>query len=1577
MRTAPPPHGDRATYAFQEVRRVPASHTQLRPLCVALHAHAASPDPVSSGVVPALDALRARIARMQGDEHVSFPLPLIHYVFYPVSQLLRRSNDGLYALPDRVRELLFTVLAALAQDWWTAWAAPRGADAAETAVWEQLLLLGTMALGSASPADARHTASGPETLTAVATFLCALLRPRFRAPLAGASRDWEWDGASALPSLDDIDDAWHPPAQEYPPAELVAHAHGSRTSIGALSHVVKLSLDIAQAAPSAALARTLLVLTTVVTLTWVAGDTAILSGDSAEGPRAHGAADSAPHVSVSALVRAYAPPGTARQCACAARLSPVLPGVVSALVKVATGRAIGGGGGAAVGAPAGASGTALGTSRMRRPPAAAVAQALRLMAAVLVVCAGDAVTEEIRGSECGGSAPTRLEEFGAAWSSDDPPRDAGDSGASAPARLGESGVPHSTDDTHPSAGLQDEEPMDMDRLLDSAEATGAGDDRVPSAPPAPSTSPAPPPPSPPSPPTASVPSPRSGSVRRDAAWLRRTTRSLLLLLPSLGPLRTTDHADVQSALTDLAHALLALQRHTLAWAWREAGGSADLAQLDPVRRLVRVLLDGAAPTHSNRCVSHACAAVAAMAAAAPRGAERRTAPGGARLWLATVDAETRSTLDALPLAIRQRDDVAVRAESARLRAACTVVLRALRDTQLASVHMGLPRLLGVDGSVAQWGAVLVTALATHMLQAPAAVVVSADARLRPPLAQLEPTASDALCDAFFSLAHANAELLLARAHAGAPAAALRSTFHAQLYFLTDACAQRTAAPLADAHHRRAVSGLVLSNEMLHGTARALEAPHVEAWAATHEGRALRKVVHALAQQVVRSVGESWERDREGSGGRGEEGGKKEARGGGGNEGEGKGQDGQREGGRSELQGGEHSPDDPLTPGTRVLAPATRGDVAEITRGLPAERAEEPGTAAAGRALNVDFVRGAMVDAAGAAPAASRVAAAEQRAAALSQLTDALLLSHLGAAAVLLGAKFRPHLLATLYPVLSALRSPSDTVRRAAQLTLEKIAAATAYPSVESCVLHHADYVLGAASHRLIAGLSAELHAGLQDTQLVPSMHAARARMAAAPLLGAQSAPWVLVQVIQMLGADALPLVEDAVDEVMDALDRFHGYDDVCAGLLAVLSRILGVLCDEETRIPPLPLRAPAGADIVGAFTAWCRDGEWGESGGEEGRGKGEDAGEEGIATQGESDMDQTAGEGDDMNPPGGQGEGDLADPPRGQRPFSGRNPPPPQGPGSSSPAPPASPPLNPPPNRQQEIVAQILSRTIPFLSHGSAVVRARALDMLSDGVRVLGSQERTAELYPVLHRAWPLLLARLGHGASWRPDTRAPRGSGIAQRDALPTEQDASVWIHASATVGTIAMYAADVFGGAILRDVWPRWRRMLDVLGTGHLAGTCAARSLSDAGVYAPRHPPTPHAPRMQVCVAIVHALATVLNYCGARAESAVCWAIGACPVLLDMLDARHARPVRDAGIALYTALARSDANLVWVVLRAVAGAGAPAYLACPELQVDVRVASVWGCCGGGGPAMGGGAMMLSSTEAQGTPQGMDDAVA
>lgn len=1231
------------------------------------------------------------------------PPALVHYVFYPVSQLLRARPEGLNALPDRVRELVFEVLAALARDWWLAWApaidAPHVDIQRDAKVWEQLLFLGTMALSSVP--RAAHPPSD-ETRLAVVHFLIQLLRPRKRA-------------ADELPTLDDLD---KPYAQVYPSAAMTSAARAGRASAGALAHLIKLTLDAArEPRASRALRSAALELTGIVSFTWMAGVDAVVSPEG--------------RLSPPAVRKRYCTLSAPWHATCASRLRPVLPGVTSALVKIAC-----------------------------SAPAFLVSQALELLACMLVVCVGDAVT-------------------GIAWASRDQPLSLDDlARRCAEVSLAGSEKPLSIDLL--SMDDASDEHLFLDARL-SEPATPASEASLTQASCSTSTSTTP--------------------TEAPDAWLQQSMRAVLISLLTLEPLSMHDEVGVQRAVVSFAHTLLTCAVGTLAWAWalHAAQGPGD-----PAHRLVRMLLDVAGHTYAERTAHTAYSALVDASATLP--------------MVELVGAELSRAVEALPAGVCRVDDADVARCAKRATAAARLLSGELATVQLAAPHAGLLRLLSPLGDVEQWGGALSRALS---VAEPAAAAVS---ELRPALSSLQPSTVSVLGDWWAALGRALGTLAHGAARRGADLR-YRDVFFVPLYYLHEGRAARTQSLGADVSRHRSVACLYAANELCLGASAVLATPALEAWAAQHEGRTLRKAVHKFGRHVVQEVLDAWQGEWE------------------------------SDSGESDDVVAMHD----ATSDTSVVRGWDIKDVASHEEAAPG----------LGPAVDVSYVAHVRLDrSGGAAPvAAQRMRAVERRGAQLGT-GDALLLSLLGSAAALLGVSFRPQLLHVLYPVLGALGRHDDAVRGAAQAALARIAHACAYPDVPSCVLHHTDYILGAASHRLLAGLRAELHAGVEHS-LVPQLQAHVAPQGNP--MSARVAPWVLVEVIHMLGARAVPLVEDAVDEVLTALDRYQGYDDVCDGLLAVLGRLVGVLAGQEAGATVAERSgAPVtqGADdVVAGLARWLQRG---------------DAGDEAV-------HDGSAG----------AASADCADG---------------EAPGGDDP--------NPAPSRLQSMVRDVLTRSVPFLSHGSASVRMRALDMLADGVRVLAPQERTAELYPVLDRAWPLVLARLGESAT---------------SARLASEADANVWMHATALVGVLGTYAPDVYGKRVLEQAWPRWARLLSALfALGPAPGTLA--------VDRPRRVDV-HATQGHVLLAILCALRRVVERLGPQMRSDALWDVATHHVLLDTLDARQPAALTAAGVALYRALAQSDANAVWVVLRAAASAGAaPEHLYRPLLRLSPAVGGVWG---------------------------------
>ena len=123
---------------------------------------------------------------------------------------------------------------------------------------------------------------------------------------------------------------------------------------------------------------------------------------------------------------------------------------------------------------------------------------------------------------------------------------------------------------------------------------------------------------------------------------------------------------------------------------------------------------------------------------------------------------------------------------------------------------------------------------------------------------------------------------------------------------------------------------------------------------------------------------------------------------------------------------------------------------------------------------------------------------------------------------ILSSSFRPLLMHSLYIVLAQLASPHDIVRSHAERALAHIAYHTGYASPRNMIIDNVDYVVNVVSQRLT------------------------------PARLAVHAPLVLIAMIRLVGSEIVPLVQDVVVEIFDALDDYHGYEVVGSSLHAVL-----------------------------------------------------------------------------------------------------------------------------------------------------------------------------------------------------------------------------------------------------------------------------------------------------------------------------------------------------------------------------------------------------------------------------------------
>jgi hypothetical protein len=511
-------------------------------------------------------------------------------------------------------------------------------------------------------------------------------------------------------------------------------------------------------------------------------------------------------------------------------------------------------------------------------------------------------------------------------------------------------------------------------------------------------------------------------------------------------------------------------------------------------------------------------------------------------------------------------------------------------------------------------------------------------------------------------------------------------------------------------------------------------------------------------------------------------------------------------------------------------------------------------------------------------------------------------------------------------MVSALTHPSQAISRAAGKSLETISFASGYGDLLSCVRENVDYILGEASWRLVSGLGKELEAMTIQRDRAQRQIAAGEQSALslvstsalnpAPLLSARTPPLVLTEVMRLLGPSALHLIEDSIDEVLDALDRFHGYDDICDALLGVLDRLLEVMSSETPDVsipstlaaqrdasPPKSPSAAAEADIaLGDLTGWLKK-----------RRKNEH-----------------------LHPP--------LDLPSAFDAVESEVPPEKDDPTSTAVAPPTS------SSRSQKLLVAILSKSMPFLSHSSPIVRARVLRLLGAGTRLLAPVDKSAtsvgatkkwtrkedELLPLINRAWPLIVARLGWDLT-RPLPSSRKGKGRQ----TATEHEIFVHLEALALLETFAVHIPEFMSDRITKDAWPRMRLLLEAEAEAEEGRSGAARGSAtgpkttrllkggDGVTVASEEPQRTlvHAtdtykrfdvstPLYKLLLTSLRALALLILSQGPRFPDETLWQLLTSPLYLASLDARQHDELRSAAVSVGSASKSCDgAGTIWAV--------------------------------------------------------------
>jgi hypothetical protein len=468
---------------------------------------------------------------------------------------------------------------------------------------------------------------------------------------------------------------------------------------------------------------------------------------------------------------------------------------------------------------------------------------------------------------------------------------------------------------------------------------------------------------------------------------------------------------------------------------------------------------------------------------------------------------------------------------------------------------------------------------------------------------------------------------------------------------------------------------------------------------------------------------------------------------------------------------------------------------------------------------------------------------------------ALSLQALSGTAELLKVDFRPQLMHTLYPILRSLSisptMPSNIVQTFGYVTIRRVAVHTGFDLPADMIIENVDYLLNSVS----ANLRGSTSCGNGTIDVL--------------------APSVLICAVDLAGEGVLAHLGDAVEEIFDALDRWHAYDLLVSELLRVLDRLIRVVKPEpiieNVTAQEVTQPAPDAELELQEFESWF---EMRKSGGAT------DITQTIDSMLPETNPSQPFAEvkplreeqtGDEEN------EEDAED----EQPSGKQD-------------------DEPPLTKAQQLVLAILRKCLYFLSHSSPFLRARVLALISFCVPVLTN--RSSDLLPEVHRFWPYLLARLDDASDSNPSY---------------------VTIECMHLISTLMHYKGDFMNVRILKDVWPRLRRVV--------VGLPASTGKTQEDRYTDRY---------RVLLSILQTMrSAVASVPGIKNQDL--WDVGL--VFRIYLAADCHKEVQDAAQALFEKLALADADLVWVLLASTMGKVEEAsFLAVGELRSSPTIEAV-----------------------------------
>ncbi|KAK7694967.1 hypothetical protein QCA50_002155 [Cerrena zonata] len=254
---------------------------------------------------------------------------------------------------------------------------------------------------------------------------------------------------------------------------------------------------------------------------------------------------------------------------------------------------------------------------------------------------------------------------------------------------------------------------------------------------------------------------------------------------------------------------------------------------------------------------------------------------------------------------------------------------------------------------------------------------------------------------------------------------------------------------------------------------------------------------------------------------------------------------------------------------------------------------------------------------------------------------------------------------------------------------------------------------------------------------------------------------VLTVLVRLVGRDVVQKAGDVVEECFDRLDEYHGYEILVDGLVAVLAEVVAVIA------------ADTGDEMQPQEHA--RD-----------------------ETQNVENMQDFQNWFSNRHKPAATDDDDVDIGPVPQQAWSREETGSEEGARDEDTNPVDEPQITP----IQTLTSQIVTRSLYFLTHGSPLIRARILSLLSSGAAVLPG----SAILPSIHRAWPFILNRL-------------------------SDPEAFVVSAAVSLVESLATHHGEFMYRRIWDDIWPRFKTMLAKLDAADSSSALARRGHGSVG--------------------------------------------------------------------------------------------------------------------------------------------------